>query len=111
MPWYRVRMVRIGLVGDRNESVIAHRAIDIALRMFEDVEAVWLHTSSIPDLESFDGPWCCVPRESFRFARERGRPFPGTCGGFQHAILSMPATYSDCPKRTMRRTIRSRQCQ
>ena len=89
-------MIRIGLIGDRSESVTAHRAIDAALQMCADVEAVWLHTAAIPDLESFDGLWC-VPASPYadtdaalraiQFARERGRPFLGSCGGFQHAIV------------------------
>ena len=45
---------------------------------------------------AFDGLWC-VPASPYRsmegallaiqFAREHGRPFLGTCGGFQHAII------------------------
>jgi len=44
----------------------------------------------------FDGFWC-VPASPYRdidgalrairFAREQRRPFLGTCGGFQHAVL------------------------
>jgi CTP synthase (UTP-ammonia lyase) len=44
----------------------------------------------------FDGLWC-VPASPYRsmdgaltairFARERSRPFLGTCGGFQHAVI------------------------
>ncbi len=47
-------------------------------------------------LAEFDGVWC-VPASPYantrgvlatiRFARESGRPFLGTCGGFQHALL------------------------
>src|SRR5205809_607084 len=47
-------------------------------------------------LELFHGIWC-VPGSPYRsmdgalranrFARENGRPFLGTCGGFQHAII------------------------
>jgi hypothetical protein len=39
-------MPRIGLIGDRNEAVIAHRAIDAALAMIPDVDSTWLHTSA-----------------------------------------------------------------
>jgi CTP synthase (UTP-ammonia lyase) len=59
-----------------------------------------MHTSSLVNpkvqLEEFDGIWC-VPAspyantdgalEAIRFARESGRPFLGTCGGFQHALI------------------------
>ena len=47
-------------------------------------------------VDGFDGLWC-VPASPYRstegalrairFAREQGRPFLGTCGGFQHAII------------------------
>jgi CTP synthase (UTP-ammonia lyase) len=47
-------------------------------------------------LARFSGIWC-VPASPYantrgalaaiRFARETGRPFLGTCGGFQHALL------------------------
>src|SRR5271165_3995380 len=96
---------RVALVGDYNPAVIAHQAIPDALRLVglqtrDDVEGVWLHTASIVDpaaqLRDFAGIWC-VPAspyanpdgavEAIRYAREQGRPFLGTCAGFQHALL------------------------
>lgn len=96
---------RVALVGDYNPAVIAHQAIPEALRLAglqagHDVEGVWLHTASIVDpaaqLRDFEGIWC-VPGspyanadsavEAIRYAREQGRPFLGTCAGFQHALL------------------------
>jgi CTP synthase (UTP-ammonia lyase) len=95
---------RVALIGDYNPSVIAHQAIPEALRLSADTghsaEGVWIHTGSISDakvqLGDFDGVWC-VPAspyasmegalEAIRFARESGRPFLGTCGGFQHALI------------------------
>jgi CTP synthase (UTP-ammonia lyase) len=95
---------RVALIGDYNPSAIAHQAIPEALRLSADsghsVEGVWVHTQSISNAEvqlrDFDGVWC-VPDspyasmegalEAIRFARESGRPFLGTCGGFQHALL------------------------
>jgi CTP synthase (UTP-ammonia lyase) len=95
---------RVALIGDFNPSVIAHQAIPEALKLSADknhlVEGVWVHTKSIANAEvqlrDFDGIWC-VPDspyanmdgalEAIRFARESGRPFLGTCGGFQHALL------------------------
>jgi CTP synthase (UTP-ammonia lyase) len=89
-------MVRIALIGDRSDSVLAHRAIDACFRMFPDVEADWLHTTAIGDLSECKGIWC-VPASPYadteaalaaiRFARENEVPFLGSCGGFQHAIV------------------------
>jgi CTP synthase (UTP-ammonia lyase) len=96
--------VRIGLIGDFDESVIAHRAIPIALKL--TAEALpqplafdWLATDAMPEADAlarFDALWC-VPGSPYRsmggairairFARERRVPFLGTCGGFQHAVI------------------------
>ncbi|QJW96327.1 CTP synthase C-terminal region-related (seleno)protein [Frigoriglobus tundricola] len=98
--------VRIALVGDHNPAVIAHRAIPEALALAGrhlgvTVEPVWVHTTTVggdPAARFADvaGVWC-VPASPYadtagalaavRFAREAGRPFLGTCGGFQHALL------------------------
>ncbi|CAM3384380.1 hypothetical protein BZK31_13070 [Pseudomonas floridensis] len=96
--------VRIGLVGDFDVQVTAHRAIALALQTVGDalqirVSAEWLPTTETLDtdrLSAFDGLWC-VPGSPYRnmqgalrairFARERRMPFLGTCGGFQHALL------------------------
>jgi CTP synthase (UTP-ammonia lyase) len=102
--------LQIALVGDHDPTVTAHRAIPEALRLAGaaidiPVHAVWLHTSSLgptPDvrLAPFDAIWL-VPASPYsdtaaalaavRHARERGRPFLGTCGGFQHALLEYAA--------------------
>lgn len=97
-------MLRIGLIGDFDASVPAHRAIPMALRLAGDalavvVEAEWVPTEDIRDpsrVSSFEGLWC-VPASPYRsmagalcaiqFAREHARPFLGTCGGFQHSII------------------------
>jgi CTP synthase (UTP-ammonia lyase) len=98
--------LRIGLIGDYDPEVPAHRAIPVALRLAADragtaVEPVWLHTSALSGdvpgrLAGLAGLWC-VPASPYanaagalaaiRYARESGRPFLGTCGGFQHALL------------------------
>jgi CTP synthase (UTP-ammonia lyase) len=98
--------IRIGLIGDFNAEVTAHVAIPKALEFAGqtaecNIAPLWIHTSSIIDsidsrLAGFDGLWC-VPASPYasmdgalkaiRFARETDRPFLGTCGGFQHAIL------------------------
>ena len=92
-------------MGDFNPSVVAHVAIPKALNLAGgqlgiEVQPVWAHTRSIfqveAQFEGFDGIWC-VPASPYantrgalsaiRYARERGLPFLGTCGGFQHALL------------------------
>ena len=96
--------IRIGLIGDYDAAVLAHQAIPQALALAADaaiasVESEWIPTEEIRDVSrvsSFDGLWG-VPAspyrslegalQAIRFAREQGRPFLGTCGGFQHAIL------------------------
>jgi CTP synthase (UTP-ammonia lyase) len=94
----------IGLVGDYNPTVPAHQAIPLALQragaaIEVRVEFSWVPTETVdsPDrVRLFDGLWC-VPASPYRstegalcairHARERGRPFLGTCGGFQHAVI------------------------
>lgn len=96
--------LRIGLVGDLNPQVPAHRAIPLALAMAAEkmgirVTPQWLPTSDVgtgDSLKAFDGLWC-VPASPYldmqgaltaiRFAREHQVPFLGTCGGFQHALI------------------------
>jgi CTP synthase (UTP-ammonia lyase) len=91
---------RICLVGDFNPDVVAHQAIPKALALAgcADVQHEWLDTESAEtvDLTAYSGFWC-VPASPYRsmegalrairFAREKQRPFLGSCGGCQHAIL------------------------
>jgi CTP synthase len=96
---------RVALVGDYSESVTAHRAIPVALRISRDKLGVdvsweWVATRSISDpaadLREFSAVWT-VPASPYeneegaiaaiRWARVGRRPFLGTCGGFQHALL------------------------
>ena len=99
-------MKRIALVGDYDENKVAHRAIPIALKLaFADLGAdatfEWLPSRELPPrgearLEPYAALWC-VPGspyenthgviEAIRLARLQRRPFLGTCGGFQHALL------------------------
>jgi len=93
----------IALVGDRDERIVAHRAIEAALPLVAraldaDIDGRWLATESIGDaaLRDAHGIWC-VPGSPYRsmdgalhaigHARTRGVPFLGTCGGFQHAVV------------------------
>ena len=98
--------IRIALIGDYNPDVAAHVAIPRALNLASNravraVEAAWMATplcatKSEERLSPFDAIWC-VPNSPYasmagalcaiRFARESGRPFLGTCGGFQHAVI------------------------
>lgn len=96
--------VSVGIIGDFNSAVLAHRATKPALELAArslgaSVQIQWLATDTIQaaaDLTSFDGLWC-VPGSPYRsmdgaltgirYARERGVPFLGTCGGFQHAVV------------------------
>lgn len=98
------RVIRIALVGDYDRQVTAHQAIPVALDLAAEhsghhVMDEWLATEQIDTstpLDGFDGFWC-VPASPYRsmdgalrairFAREQRRPFLGTCGGFQHAVL------------------------
>lgn len=95
---------RVALVGDYDATVTAHQAIPLALSLVAEATGVrlqwqWIPTQEILSerrVESCDGIWC-VPASPYRsmdgalrairFARESGRPFLGTCGGFQHAIV------------------------
>lgn len=106
-----MKTLRIGLIGDRDDAVPAHRAIPPALELAAAslgnarTEPVWLPTETLagvdPDLltarlSAFGGLWC-VPNSPYvsetgalagiRYARENGVPFLGTCGGFQHSLL------------------------
>jgi CTP synthase (UTP-ammonia lyase) len=101
--------IRIGLVGDKNDTVPAHVAIPRALAMASGIlkcaiDCEWVPTEEIRNdqrLAGYDGIWC-VPASPYRsmdgalraikWAREQGRPFLGTCGGFQHAILEYART-------------------
>jgi CTP synthase (UTP-ammonia lyase) len=103
-------MARVALIGDFNPDVTAHRAIPLALgRAARDagleLDWDWIGTASIgrdvaARLRGYTGVWC-VPASPYadtgaalaaiRHARERGIPFLGTCGGFQHAMLEYAA--------------------
>lgn len=94
----------VGLIGDYNPAVTAHRAIPEALALSaaalgRTIRYHWLATDRITGADSLSechGLWC-VPASPYRsaegaltairFARETSRPFLGTCGGFQHAVL------------------------
>jgi CTP synthase (UTP-ammonia lyase) len=95
---------RVGLIGDYDATVPAHQAIPIALQLAAasagiEVKLQWVPTEevrTVSRVSEFDGLWC-VPASPYRhmegallaiqYARESRRPFLGTCGGFQHAVI------------------------
>lgn len=98
-------LLTIGLVGDHDPAVLAHQAIPRALALAAaslaaEVEPRWIGTDRVGEPAVTLGPcagiWC-VPASPYRstegalaairYARERGVPFLGTCGGFQHALI------------------------
>lgn len=97
--------LRIGIIGDRDKNSETHRATEAALAHAASaagVEAIWVPTPSlevegaVDALGSFGGLWVAPgsPYQSMRgalhairYARERGVPLLGTCGGFQHIVI------------------------
>lgn len=78
------------------ESAVRHSASHLAL----GVELTWIATPGVLEdpaaaLGGYSGLWAAPGNlasvagalAGIRFARERGVPFFGTCGGFQHAVL------------------------
>ncbi|GAA1268364.1 CTP synthase [Planotetraspora silvatica] len=92
---------RIALVGDRSPNVQAHARIPSILGALHErdgltLDAYWIPTTEVENLEGFDGIWM-LPGSPYRSeagavnaartARESKTPFLGTCGGFQHTLL------------------------
>ncbi|SFN37545.1 Glutamine amidotransferase class-I [Candidatus Pantoea varia] len=93
----------LSLVGDYRANAVAHQAIPLAIeraarRLNLIVEAEWIATDQLDqtDLTRSDAVWV-VPGspylndegvfETLRWARESGKPFLGSCGGFQYAVI------------------------
>jgi CTP synthase (UTP-ammonia lyase) len=101
------KAINIGIIGDFNPDNQTHVKTDTALGhagrlVGRDLKVNWLPTLELEQpsserlLQSYDGLWCSPgsPYRSMegalnaiRFARERGVPFIGTCGGFQHTVI------------------------
>ena len=96
--------ILVGLIGDYSPEKIAHQSIPRALELTRaatrDIAWRWIETGDLhtpsSDLAECAGIWVTPGSpyantegvlESIRWAREQGRPFLGTCGGFQHALL------------------------
>lgn len=98
------QQIRLALIGDHNPAIVAHQAIPLALNLAAqqlnlDIHSTWLASDTINNghaLDTFDAFWC-VPGSPYistdgalraiQFARENQKPFLGTCGGFQHAVI------------------------
>src|SRR6218665_3964784 len=106
-------MPRVALIGDFNAEIVAHRAIPRALALPRERPGIgvdWDWVDPVPiagaprQLAGFAGIWC-VPGSPYRnmdgalaairFARETKRPFLGTCGGFQHALVEFARNVGD----------------
>ncbi|MEV3993660.1 hypothetical protein AB0J57_32700 [Streptomyces sp. NPDC049837] len=97
-------VARVALVGDRSSTVQSHVRIPVLLDALAErdglvLDAYWIPTADAAEpgaVEGFDAVWL-LPGSPYRSeagalaairtARERGIPFLGTCGGFQHALL------------------------
>lgn len=109
-------VVRIGLIGDYSQSVIAHTAIPRALKLAAEQENIalshdWLGTEVLATaaqsrFAEYHAFWCTPgsPYQSMdgairaiRYARETPRPFLGTCGGFQHAVIEIARNLLNVP--------------
>ena len=97
---------RIAIIGDHDPASTAHRGVPLALALASEgagapCESEWIHSSTLradpsAQLSAFHGVWV-VPGSPYantsgvlsaiRWSRQSGRPFLGTCGGFQHALL------------------------
>lgn len=99
--------IKIALVGDYNEEVVAHGAIPQALRLSAGiigaaVDPEWIPTNDLQAVEigdvlaNYQGIWITPgsPYRSMqgalnaiRHAREHCIPLIGSCGGFQHMVI------------------------
>nr|BFE62043.1 CTP synthase [Dactylosporangium thailandense] len=107
------RTARIALVGDRSPHVRSHTRIPALIEVLREQHGLALDAYWIPSeeadgasLAAFDGIWL-VPGSPYRSeagaltavraAREHGTAFLGTCGGFQHLMLSVARDLAGLP--------------
>lgn len=96
------RPAAIGVVGDRNPDLVVHRASEAAFAHVPDpLPYEWIPTDSVAagasERLSAYAALLVAPASPYRstegalaairYARERGIPLLGTCGGFQHVVL------------------------
>lgn len=95
--------MQIAIVGDYCEEYATHRAMLPAL-IHAGGDGAWVATTEAERALTADGIWLAPgsPYASFekalatiRFARERGVPFLGTCGGFQHVLIEFARNVLD----------------
>ncbi len=98
--------VRVGIIGDFDPNFRPHTATEEALSHAAHsanvtVEPEWLptlplETNAAETVNRFDALWCAPGSpyqsingavEAIRLTRLGDRPFIGTCGGFQHAVI------------------------
>jgi CTP synthase (UTP-ammonia lyase) len=100
------KKLSVGVIGDFRPTYETHTATNLAFKHSADrigvgVEVEWLPTPSLDGnaegkMDRFDA-FLCAPGSPYksaegalngiRFARESDRPFLGTCGGCQNAII------------------------
>lgn len=96
--------LRVSLVGDYRADAVAHQAIPLAIERAAahlniTVDAEWIATEQLGDLSRLqqrEAIWV-VPGSPYqndagvfatiRLARQQGKPFLGSCGGFQYAVI------------------------
>ncbi|PEI02723.1 hypothetical protein CRM79_05535 [Pantoea agglomerans] len=95
--------LQLSLAGDYRADAVAHQAIPLAIERAArwlniTVEAQWIASEKLAesDLRRSDAVWV-VPGspyhndeaifDTIRWARESGKPFLGSCGGFQYAVI------------------------
>jgi CTP synthase (UTP-ammonia lyase) len=96
----------IGIIGDFNPKYSVHADTNLAFghvakHLNLSITSKWIPTDSLNSdvnrkLDRFDA-FICAPGSPYRsmtgalngirFSRESDRPFLGTCGGFQHAVI------------------------
>lgn len=88
-PFRALELARPAAAAKVTWSWISTTTIHDSSHDLADFAAVWVVPAS--PYASIDGALAAI-----RFARETGRPFLGTCGGFQHALIEFAATSAAC---------------
>ncbi|GME43563.1 MULTISPECIES: CTP synthase [unclassified Pantoea] len=95
--------LQLSLAGDYRADAVAHQAIPLAIERAArwlniTVKAEWIASEKLAEsnLRRSDAVWV-VPGspynndeaifDTIRWARESGKPFLGSCGGFQYAVI------------------------